>query len=200
MVSKGARPHSQKEEKAVKPETWVAIYAAIIGTSAFLLNLKAWVDSGVKLKLELMPDGMTIGGGPDLDESDLIILYVTNRGDAPTMVTNMVLFEITSCWQLFLFNITSSMSWRRWKVYPKRSFVITQPQLKGYPPNIPSALESSKKWTGAIRPRSDVITDMHTGSYYTGIYVSSRNRPYLIRIPTRTTNLPEGTVAWNTPG
>jgi hypothetical protein len=33
--------------KAVKPETWVAIYAAIIGTSAFLLNLKDWFDSGI---------------------------------------------------------------------------------------------------------------------------------------------------------
>src|SRR5215471_20041819 len=30
----------------MKAETWVAIYAAIIGTSAFLLNLKAWFDSG----------------------------------------------------------------------------------------------------------------------------------------------------------
>jgi hypothetical protein len=33
----------------MKPETWVALYAAIIGTSAFLLNLKTWFDSGVKL-------------------------------------------------------------------------------------------------------------------------------------------------------
>src|SRR5262249_61946621 len=30
----------------MKAETWVAIYAAIIGTSAFLLNLKASFDSG----------------------------------------------------------------------------------------------------------------------------------------------------------
>jgi hypothetical protein len=37
----------------MKPETWVALYAAIIGTSAFLLNLKTWFDSGVKLKLSL---------------------------------------------------------------------------------------------------------------------------------------------------
>jgi hypothetical protein len=38
----------------MKPETWVALYAAIIGTSAFLLNLKTWFDSGVKLKLSLV--------------------------------------------------------------------------------------------------------------------------------------------------
>jgi hypothetical protein len=38
----------------MKPETWVALYVAIIGTSAFLLNLKAWFDSGVKLKSTLV--------------------------------------------------------------------------------------------------------------------------------------------------
>jgi hypothetical protein len=38
----------------MKPETWVALYVAIIGTSAFLLNLKAWFDSGVKLKSSLV--------------------------------------------------------------------------------------------------------------------------------------------------
>ena len=90
----------------MKAETWVAIYAAIIGTSAFLLNLKTWFDSGVKIKLRLIPEGMTIGGGPELDETDLVLLYVTNRGDAPTMVTNMVLFEIPSWWRLLLFQVT----------------------------------------------------------------------------------------------
>jgi hypothetical protein len=54
----------------MKPETWVAIYPAIIGTSAFLLNLKAWFDSGVKIELTLVPEGMTIGGGPDKDEKE----------------------------------------------------------------------------------------------------------------------------------
>jgi hypothetical protein len=41
-----------------------------------------------------MADGMTIGGDPRFEEKDLVILTVTNRGDAPTTVENMVLFEI----------------------------------------------------------------------------------------------------------
>jgi hypothetical protein len=45
-----------------------------------------------------------------MDALDLVILYVTNRGDADTMITNMVLFEIGSWWRLLLFKITSSMS------------------------------------------------------------------------------------------
>jgi hypothetical protein len=147
----------------VKPETWVAIYAAVIGTSAFLLNLKSWFDSGVKLKLHLAPDSMTLGGGPELDEKNLIILYVTNRGDAPTVVKSMVLFEVSSRWQLLLFNVTYSLRWWRWKVNPKANYMIPNPQLKGYPPNIPSALEPSKMWTGALRERPDIISDFYTG-------------------------------------
>ena len=38
-----------------KPETWIAIYAAIVGTGALLLNFKTWFDSGVKLHLSLVP-------------------------------------------------------------------------------------------------------------------------------------------------
>jgi hypothetical protein len=163
----------------MKAETLVAVYAAIIGTSAFLLNLKSWVDSGVKLRLSLM-DGMTMGGGPDLDERNLLILTVTNRGDAPAVITNMILFEIRSPLQ-------------RWRIRPAKSYEITNPQLKGSPRNIPSDLEPSKRWTGAIRKRDDLEINLHDGRHYTGVYASNRDRPYLIRIPKKANNLPEGT-------
>lgn len=48
-----------------------------------MLNLKNWFDSGVKLKMNLIPDGLIIGGSPEFDEKDLIIVNVTNRGDRP---------------------------------------------------------------------------------------------------------------------
>ena len=47
--------------------------------------------------------------------------------------------------------------WQLWRVRPKASYAIANPQLKGYPPNIPSSLEPSRRWTGAIRQRPDVI-------------------------------------------
>ena len=181
----------------MKAETWVAIYAAVIGTSAFLLNLKTWFDSGVKLNLSLIVDGMTIGGGPEVDERDLIILYVTNRGDVETMITNMILFEFESWPQRILFTITGLWPWpRRWRANPKTTYVIAHPQLKGYPANVPSVLEPSKKWTGALRqrPDDDELADVQTGSFYTGVYASTRDRPYLIRIPKRQNKLPEGTA------
>jgi len=110
------------------------------------------------------------------------------------MITNMVLLEIGSWWRLMLFNLTSSASWWRWKVQPERSYAIANPQLKGYPHNVPSTLEPSNRWTGVIRQRPDIIPDIHTGDFYTGIYASDRDRPYLIRIPKRQDKLPEGTT------
>jgi hypothetical protein len=103
----------------MKHETWVAVYAAVVGTSGFLLNLKTWWDKGVKIKLNLTPDGVVIGGEPETDEKDHVILKATNRGDAPTMITNMVLFEMPT-------------GWPRWRRRPTRSYLIPNPQLKGY--------------------------------------------------------------------
>jgi hypothetical protein len=160
----------------MKPEAWIAIYAAVVATSALLLNFRSWFEAGPRLHLSLMIDGMTIGGGPDLDEENLIILTVTNRGREPTMIVNMVLFKMESWYQ-------------RWAIRPLKNYVIPNPQLKGYPPNVPSDLDPSKKWTGAIRQRPDILPDIHNGTYYVGVYTSHRNRPYLKLIPKRKQSL-----------
>jgi hypothetical protein len=61
------------------------------------------------------------------------------------MMTNMILLEIRSWWQLWLFELTSALRWWPWKVNPTKSYVIPHPQLKGDPPNVPSDLEPAKK-------------------------------------------------------
>jgi hypothetical protein len=156
----------------MKSETWVAIYAAIVGTGALLLNFKSWLESGVKLKLRVIPDGMIIGGGPELDEKDLVILTVMNRGDASTEITSMVLLEFTSIYQ-------------RWRLRAHKSYAVTNPQHRGYPANLPSDLAPGKRWTGSIRQRPEIIPDLRTGVFYTGVYTTTRDGPYLIRIPKR---------------
>jgi hypothetical protein len=168
----------------LQPGTWVAIYAAIVATSALLLNFKSWFDSGVKLWLGLMADGMVVGGDPREEEEDLVILTVTNRGDAPTTITHMVVFEMP-WWERYRL--------RPRKIRPTNSYIIPNPQLKGYPPNVPSLLEPAKQWTGALRKRDDVIPDLHNGKFYTGVYASHRDRPYLVRIPKKKPALPKGT-------
>jgi hypothetical protein len=63
-------------------KTIATIYAAVVATGALLLSLKTWLDSGVKLRLSLMADGMVTGGDPRHDEKDLVILTVTKRRSA----------------------------------------------------------------------------------------------------------------------
>jgi hypothetical protein len=169
----------------IGPQTWVAIYAAIVATTAVLLNFKTWLDSGPRLKITVIPDGMTIGGGEQFDERDLIIVNVINRGNASAMITNLTVHQFDTCTQ-------------RIRNRPARSFVIANPQLKGYPPNIPADIEPSKRWTGAIRKRPDIVPEIHNGHYYVGISTTHQNRPLLKRIPKKRNNpmveTPNGTV------
>jgi hypothetical protein len=146
----------------MKPETWVAIYAAIVGTGALLLNFKNWIDSGAKLIINLIPDGMIVGGDPQFDEKDLVIVNVINRGAATTMITNLTLHELPTLYSLLRFR-------------PTRSYVVTNPQLLGYPHNVPSDLEPNKKWTGVVRRRTDVIPDLHSGNFFVAVSASHRD-------------------------
>jgi hypothetical protein len=151
---------------------WIAVYAAIVSTGALFLGVIRWVEAGPRLRITLIPDGMTIGGGPDVDEEDLILVTVTNKGEAATMITNLQLFEFRS-WL------------HRLRRRPMRSFVIPNPQLKGYPPSVPTLLEPGRFWTGAIRKRTALIEDLHTGRFYVGVSMTHYVRPWLRRIPKR---------------
>lgn len=162
----------------MKAEAWIAIYAAIVATSALLLNFRSWWETGPRLHLSLMVDGMVVGGLPEQEEKNLTILTVTNRGREPTMITNMVVFRMENWYQ-------------RLRVRPSESYIIPSPQIKGHPPIIPGDVEPSKKWMGTLRRRPDIIPDLFNGEYYVGIYASHRDRPYLKRIPTKTDKLPE---------
>lgn len=93
------------------------------------------------------------------------------------MITNLALLEMTTLWE-------------RWRLRPRKSYIVPNPQLKGYPPNIPFDLEPAKKWTGVVRKRTDVIPNLHTGTFYIGVYASHRDRPYLSVIPKAKDKLP----------
>ena len=154
----------------MKPEIWVSIYAAIVGTGALLLNFKNWLDSGARLFVTLISDGMIIGGDPEFDERDIIIVNVINRGAATTMITNLTLHQFSS-------------RYTRWRFNPSSNFVVLNPQMKGYPQCIPSDLEPNKRWTGIVRNRPDVVANIRSGRFYVAVHASHRNKPYLIHIP-----------------
>jgi hypothetical protein len=111
----------------MKPEIWVSIYAAILATSALALNVRTWFDAGVRLKLSVIPDGVVFGGDPQFDEKALVIVTVINRGRTVTVIPNLLLYEFSSKWKV-------------WRNRPNKTYVIPNPQLKGYPSNVPMEL------------------------------------------------------------
>src|SRR6516164_748573 len=52
--------------------------AAVIGTSGFAINVRAWFESKPRLHVSLIPDGV-VGGGPDVDETYLVIVFFFNH-------------------------------------------------------------------------------------------------------------------------
>jgi hypothetical protein len=154
------------------PKVWIAVYAAVVSTVAIAIQVYNWYNSGLKLHISLMVDAMVIGGDPDLEEKDLIIATVTNRSAVPTVITGFYLFQYISLKQ-------------RWRDRPARTVVVTNPQLIGYPPNVPSDLAPAKQWKGALRQRPDELGDMQTGEYYVVVQTSYRDKPYMKQIPKR---------------
>lgn len=148
---------------------WIAIYAACVSTGALLIQFRNWLTSGPRLRVSLISDGLVVGGDPEFDERDLVIVNATNVGTAATMITNLAIEER---YPFYYF-------WRRRAI---SSYVVTNPQLKGYPRNIPQLLEPAHQWTGVIRSRPDILPNLRNGDYYALVQTSFKNRPYRKRI------------------
>jgi hypothetical protein len=151
-------------------EAVATAYAAVVATLAFGLEIRRWLKEAPRLDVSLVPDGVVIGGDPSDDEDNFMIVYVVNRGGASTKLEN-----------LFLFEFESDLS--RWRRRPKRSFIVANPQRKGYPPNLPSLLEPNQRWTGIIH-KGRIEFDPQTGDFYVGIAATHSKRTTLKRIPT----------------
>jgi hypothetical protein len=150
----------------------LSIYAAIVSTSALLLNFKNWLDSGAKLKLTLMDNAKMFGGGGATKKSPdgQIALIVTNQGSAATTITHMVILEFPSLL-------------RRWRIRPARTAIVASPQLPGHPSNIPGELAPAHQWFGMSNDPALTYPDARNGKFYLGVYATNRDRPYLIKIP-----------------
>ncbi|MFG1277877.1 hypothetical protein [Xanthobacter autotrophicus] len=151
--------------------SWIAIYAAIVATGAFALEVRRWFESGPKIYVNASPGMIILGGENSDDESGILLVTAYNRGDRNTTITHMIVFRYD--------NIVS-----RIKCKPVENFIIPHPQVSG-PPIIPYELKAGAQWLGAARPRPDLIKDIENGEYWAGVQTTNRARPYLKHIPKR---------------
>jgi hypothetical protein len=161
----------------VTESTWTAplesiatAYAAVVATLALGLEVRRWLKEKPKLDITLMPAVLATLGGSESDENDsLLVVNVVNLGGATTTIESLSLVEFTTFG-------------RRWLRKPNRSFIVPQPQPKGYPINVPSELRPNQRWTGIVSKRSTPV-EFDTGIFYAQIAASHSKRTTLKRIP-----------------
>ena len=66
---------------------YVSAGALFVSACVFALELRRWFDEGVRLGLSIMV-GARIIGGLERDDRTYLSVTVTNRGSAPTTITN----------------------------------------------------------------------------------------------------------------
>lgn len=163
------------EASAWGPSDWIAIYAAIVATGALLLELRRWIETGPRLRINLATDMAIMGGSEQEEEGGLILVTIDNRGEMPTMITHFGLQKFKTP----LHRLLGKAS---------KAFVIPHAQIEGHPQNVPSEIGSAKRWTGVIRPRPDIIPDLEEGRYYATMIFNHRRRPVHKRIPKKKPN------------
>lgn len=154
-------------------QTVVAAYAALVSTGVLFLEMRRWFESGVQLRISIMPEGQT-HGIPGDEEETYTIVDVSNAGDRSTTITHLALYQFDTFFARTLKKKPSSVS------------VVLNPTLPNFPQNIPHLLEPGSRWTGAIRHHSNgknLREQIQTGNLYVAIICNHRQRYYYQRIP-----------------
>lgn len=165
-------------------QTWAAIYAAVVATAALALEVRRWVESGVRLSLSLMTNAQTIQNGKVGDARHLLVV-VSNRGDRATTVTHLAALDYSGHWY--------SYWWRRLRHRPTQTLLVPDPRPDDYsPPVLPSVLEPGKQWHGftdweTIKP----LVIKAKGMLFIAVVSSDATHPRLKRIPLKSATAPE---------
>ena len=119
---------------------WVSGGALFVAALAFGLEFRRWLDEGVRLTLSVMV-GARVFGGLERDENKYLTATVTNRGNAPTTITHMVLYNYPSR----LARWVPQWLYKRVKRFHAQTYIIPS---TGSPGQIPYVLEPGRMWMG----------------------------------------------------
>jgi hypothetical protein len=172
------------------PEVAIARYAAdislwalyvsggslVIASSVLLLEVRRWFEEGPKPIVSLMADAKTFGGiSMGEDDNTYIAANVTNRGNAPTSITHMVILNYPTWGSRWLpWRLLRLLKWRQ-----KQFFIVST----GIPGPIPYHLEQGRQWVGMAKYTDDLEAMIAAGHLYIGIIASHRGRTHYRRVP-----------------
>lgn len=147
--------------------TGIALYAAIVSTSALTLSLRKWLLTGPVLSLSVMARGKTFGGF-EPDDKEYIILNVTNRGDLPTTLSTMAAFQYRTILH-------------RWLRKPYFAAIVPRPDLLGGI-GTPSLISPGTTWMGAAIYNDSLLKMAKSGKLFVAIHCSHRRRPAVAKV------------------
>ena len=147
--------------------TGIALYAAIVSTSALTLSLRKWLLTGPVLALSVMARGRTFGG-LEPDDREFIVLNVTNKGDMPTTLSTMAVFQYRTIFH-------------RWLRKPYFAAIIPRPNLlDGI--GTPSLLAPGTTWMGAAAYDDGALEMAKSGKLFVAIHCSHSKRPAVAKV------------------
>ncbi len=155
-------------------KTWlegsVAAYAAIVATAALALEIRRWLESGVRIALSTMPGAILVGGALNQGQKRdrYLGLTASNRGDVATTITHMVLFNYGS--------------WRnRLTRNPIISAIVPEPTAHSGQP-FPCFLEPGRYFHGLALYSPELESWIETGWLYVGVICTHDVDPILVRV------------------
>lgn len=143
---------------------WASYLALLVSGGALALEVRRWIESGVRLRLSLMADAIEF---PDDDGQKKAVLTVENYGSAPTTLTHFVVYTYQSVFHRLL---------RK----PKLSGFVNTVSLQ----KLPHKLDLAGIWMGRLNYDDRILEFRNKGQLYLGVMGTHRKNPILIKVPT----------------
>jgi len=143
----------------------LAAYGAIVATASIVWQVFTWWHRGAKLRGHATPNMLLIGGEVQ-DDNRYICLDISNIGDAPTTITNVVLMAYRNRFSRLL---------RQLEV---KAAVVNHSRA----PNIPHMLPAGGRFMSRVVQAPEIEEWSRAHCLYMGVWHSMNRRPYLVRV------------------
>ena len=118
--------------------------------------------------MSLMSDAILVGGMEE-DENTYFAVTVINKGNLPTTITHMVIYDYGTLWRRLLRKVL----WQG---------IVPRPNSHGH--DIPYVLEPGQQWHGQVRSNiEDLAKRRDSGWLYVGVCATHHKRAFLARVP-----------------
>lgn len=165
-------PEVEMARYAARISLWalgVSVLALVATAGSLALEVRRWFDEGVKLSLSVVAKANLVGGNSE-DTNDYLVLTVISRGNAPTTITSMVLWDFpTRLARLF-------------RSRKPKTMIVPEPTLPGMAGQLPDSLPSGHVWMGMVTHTPALEQMIAAGRLYVGVVASHADKPVLKRV------------------